>query len=270
MMDRKELIYGLGLVLKPLEDWLKQPDFQNRAKFADMRAQVAFGIGKYRVQTHQFLMHEGIPGRSFDHEYQKISGALSRLGNLLNSTDDVEQISAALNVCRRECLDTLGALPIGLEAKIYGTGTPFQVYCDLKKLFASATREIVVVDAWPSASLFSRYLSDVDPSVKVTILTQTPSSKSPRTSREFIEVSRVFAEERGTAGYRLLGQERTHDRYLKVDSSLYFLGNSIKDAARNYLCTFSPIPADAQGLTNFEALVTTATELFGESHPNHP
>jgi hypothetical protein len=84
---------------------------------------------------------------------------------------------------------------------------------------------------------------------------------------EFLDVSRLFALERGQACYRLIASSHFHVRWLRCDEKLFTLGGSIKDLAKPF--TISRIDLTANNLMHFEEAIAGGTELFGPNQPQH-
>jgi hypothetical protein len=93
---------------------------------------------------------------------------------------------------------------------------------------------IDIVDRYLDHSFFHRYLYGTVVSPKVTLLTvpqPAPGGRDAGRYREFLDVSRLYAQERGPDKYTLLTLPPSdfHDRWLRRDDELFLLGGSPKD-----------------------------------------
>jgi hypothetical protein len=87
---------------------------------------------------------------------------------------------------------------------------------------------------------------------------------------EFLDVSRLYAHERGPDLYRLVVQPNLHDRWVTFDSKrIYGLGGSAKDAAIKDCFTLTTVEATDENLARTEQDTNSGTELFGPNTPTH-
>lgn len=83
-----------------------------------------------------------------------------------------------------------------------------------------------------------------------------------------MDISRLFAQEWGVAGYRLVVSSQFHDRWLQCDNKLFTLAGSIKDL--NTPFTISRLDSTPENQKSFDDAVMNGTELFGPNRPNYP
>ena len=88
--------------------------------------------------------------------------------------------------------------------------------------------------------------------------------------REFMDVSRLFALERGPAHYRLVAHPDFHDRWLRCDGQLYALGGSVKDAGMRSDFAIGRIDPMTENMKKDDDLVAAGCELFGPTNMTHP
>lgn len=93
---------------------------------------------------------------------------------------------------------------------------------------------------------------------------------SSKEFRDFLDVSKLFANERGSSGYCLMYHSDLHDRYLKCDETVYHLGGSMKDAGRKSNYTISEISITPDAETEVLKLINESSEQFGLNSSNHP
>ena len=100
-----------------------------------------------------------------------------------------------------------------------------------------------------------------------------PKSSASRKDKtrwdEFLDVSQLYAQERGTLNYRLIVHPNLHDRWLLLDQSRVFqLGGSLKDAGRKAF-TITQLDTSPENLAKIQNHVSQGEELFGPSTPQH-
>jgi hypothetical protein len=106
------------------------------------------------------------------------------------------------------------------EEKLYETA-PYDALRDLQKLFLLARKEIDIIDPYVDDSLFNLYLEDIDPSVKIKLITKNMYKK-------FKDVAKRFKIQRPNFEVRSI--EDIHDRYLIVDNKVWIIGSSLNKA----------------------------------------
>ena len=108
------------------------------------------------------------------------------------------------------------------KEKTYAREKEYNLYKDLKSIFANAKRDVFVVDAYVDKTMYERYIEEIPQIAKVRILTNRPSSS-------VIEVGKMIAK---TRSLKVVDSNSVHDRYVFVDGKGWMLGASLKDAAR--------------------------------------
>jgi hypothetical protein len=88
-------------------------------------------------------------------------------------------------------------------------------------------------------------------------------------TNDFMDVSRLFAQERGPQGYRLIENGHFHDRWLRCDDKLFTLGGSIKDLDKGPF-TISRLDSTPPNRQQFDDAITQGIEVFGPTQTNHP
>jgi hypothetical protein len=169
----------------------------------------------------------------------------------------------------------IDAVPVPRTSVILEAGSPFTAYCRLRELCeVDATVSLIWLDPYLDANIFHRFLSSVRPQVPITLVTSEPGSRAGRQNQNrwtrFLDVSRLFAQERGVPGYRLVVQPNLHDRWVVFDAKrIYSLGGSAKDAATREYFTITTVEASPTNLKTIETHTTSGIEFFGPSTPVH-
>ena len=166
------------------------------------------------------------------------------------------------------------SIPVPVESDIHEAMTPFSTYRLIHDVCATARQQVVWIDRFFDRTVFHRFLADVPTTAMVTLVTW-PDSKcrgagDNRRYVEFMDISRLFATERGSGQYRLVTNEEIHSRLLRVDNTLLHLGDSSKELGKGLTFTISKLDATESNRNEFDKLATDGTELFGPTNPNHP
>lgn len=269
-MDRKqqqaELLVALGELLRPLQDVADFPGNHNTQARAKACAKFIFDADVFIGLLHKFSHSQ--PGHRYDMETNKVIHARNRLRNeLAEHRDNDAKLRASLADCRNVMLTAILDIPSESDSEVLEARSPFQAYCKMKAFFETTATRIIWADQYMGAGLFHRYLNVLPDSVEVVLVTKDRGNHPEYQS--FLDVSRLYATERGATKYRLVVESTSHDRWLRSDDQLYHLGGSAKDAGKRSPFTISkmaPTPANFQQL---DGLIAGGIELFGPSTPNH-
>jgi hypothetical protein len=85
-----------------------------------------------------------------------------------------------------------------------------------------------------------------------------------------MDISKLFALERGPTGYRLIVSDDFHDRWLRCDDKLFSLGGSIKDLGNDSTFTISKLDFTPENVKYFDDAINGGSEVFGPNNPIHP
>jgi hypothetical protein len=106
---------------------------------------------------------------------------------------------------------------------VYEPGEQYDFYHDLSSLIATATQDVLIVDAYLDRQFFDLYVAQVPGNVTVRIL-------SGRIGTNVETVARMYVKNRPL---ELRSSADIHDRMLFIDQRGWTSGQSTKDAARN-------------------------------------
>ena len=192
-----------------------------------------------------------------------------------NQIEAGRDLKTVVSTCMTKSRDAINEVPVPSTSVILDAGSPFTAYCKLRSLCeADALREILWFDPYFGDSVFHRYLQHVSPAVSITLVASEPSSNAGRANRErwnsFLDVSRLFAAERGTSGYKLRIANSLHDRWIVFDDKRgYALGGSAKDAAAKDIFTISALNTDSTNLARIHGIRDGSDEWFGPAVSPH-
>jgi hypothetical protein len=263
-MDRLQEKHGLyvklGVLFGPLFRLAEHPEQYDTQERAETVARFYAERGSLQNDFQRFSA--GQPGHLYLSENIRFHTALDRLRGRLEAghalADVVQQQFS-------EAQAALDAVPIPRTSVILEAGSPFTAYCRLRELCeVDATAALIWLDPFMSASNFHRYLTGVRSGVPITLVTSEPGPHAGRRDQtrwaEFLDVSRLFAAERGQALYTLVVQPNLHDRWVVFDDKrIYSLGGSAKDAADRDYFTITTVEASAENLQKIRNHITTGT-----------
>lgn len=270
LTEKLDLLVKLGRLFGPMQRLAECPDDYNEQERAET-------IARY-LYEHQVLIQEfakfstGQAGHNYQIEYKKFIRALTYVAGRIEKGHDLGQLLTEQITIAREAIN---AVPVPRSSVILAAGTPFTAYCKLRSLSeADAARVVLWFDPYFGADIFHRYLQFVDSNVSVVLVATEPSPRAGRTNADrwtdFLDISRLFARERGVTKYRLLVAGSLHDRWLVLDGKrIYSLGGSAKDAASKDLFTITHVEASAENLQKIDDTLNASTEWFGPHTPVH-
>lgn len=274
-MTRKEqqqdLIYQLGLWLRPVMDVVESPNTYSAEERANIRAR-AYRDGQAFTQAVHAFCHN-VPGHTYVMEHQVIRTEIDNLIGSVNSSlvDAPQSLASCVEHLRPQIVAGIVAVPVSSESSMFEAQTPFTTYCRVKALCETTGSMLIYTDRYLDKTVFHRYLAAVPEQTEITLVTW-PRSRHHNKRRydEFIDVSHLFAQERGPDKYRLFVEETFHDRWLRCDDQLFHLGGSIKDAGNSSVYTLSKIDSTPDNMKKLNDLIAAGTELFGPSNQTQP
>lgn len=270
LQRKSQLLTQLGALFGPLQRLIEHPSAYDEREKAETLARYFAECPTLQAEFQAFSI--GQPGHNYVVEYQKFYSALHAIQNRLVNGVPLETVVTDQLAIARAAID---AVPVPRTSVIMEAGTPFTVYRRLRELCeVDATTRLLWLDPFLDSSIFHRYVANVRSGVPVTLVTSGPTQRSSSRDKarwaEFCDVSRLYAQERGSALYRLLVQDSLHDRWVVLDDKrIYALGGSAKDAGSHDHFTITSVEASATNLERLQHHIDTATEVFGPNVPSH-
>lgn len=276
-MDRLEkksdLQFKLGSLFSPLlriADWPAEYDEQ---EVSEAVARYCYEYPKFYEEMRAFC--ESQPGHTYQVEMNRIWMALQ--GVMTDICHENGKLSDVVSKRVKQARAALGAISVPRDSVILEAGSPFTAYCKIRDLcHADATTEIALVDAYMDDTVFHRFLRSVREDVPITLVTSDlrpgAGKRDQQRHAEFLDVSRLFAHERGPTQYRLIIQPTgvLHDRWMRFDGRrLISLGGSPKDAGNRQYYTITFIDPTPENLSAFQKHIDSGTEYYGPSTTMH-
>ncbi len=264
--QQAELIYKLDLLLRPIQDLIDYSDRQTPQTRSRACAKFASDLNTYCQSVALFARSE--PGHLYDFEWNAIHKCLNRFGHELNGKrDQTDDLQRVVETARTEVTRLILSIPTEVDTEVLEAHSPFQAYCKLKVFCEATNQKLIWADPYMSASLFHRYLNGLPNSVAVVLVTKERGANTEYKS--FLEISRLYASERGSSKYTLVVEQANHDRWMRCDDQIYHLGGSAKDAGQRSDFTITKLEPTPYNFHKLDALIATGKEIFGPTTPSH-
>lgn len=268
--QKSSLMFKLGALFGPLLKLTENPDQFNQQERAEVLARYFFEYPRLQEEFRSFST--GQPGHNYAVEFHKFNDALDAVRYMLIGGASLETILHERIAIAQLAIDSI---PTPSTSVILEAGSPFTAYCRLCELCETdATSSLFWLDPYLGASVFPRYISKVRSTVPITLVTCDPGPNTGSRDRtrwsEFLDLSRLFASERGPSFYSLFVHPSLHDRWVVFDEKrIYSLGGSAKDAAQKDYFTIAEVEATPTNLKQIRELINGGSEFFGPTTPVH-
>lgn len=271
--EQAELIFKLGQLFGPLLHVLAHWDQYDTEDRERVRARF-FADDDGFIDACRRYAH-GEPGHVYEAQATGIRLLIHHFRNDLRSTSYGTQFPHLLRKTIEATVEDITqhilSIPVAIDSAIHEAHTPYSTYGFVKDLCTTVRTQVVWLDRYVDHTIFHRYFADTPRTAQITLVTW-PASKFTNNSQrqrynEFLDISKLFASERGPNGYRLLTLVDFHDRWLRADDKLFALGGSIKDLGKPF--TISRLDSKPENAKHFDDAVANGTELFGPNQTAH-
>jgi hypothetical protein len=271
--EQADLLFKLGQLLGPPLKAVENPTGFDQDEKARIFARFFAEFPLYIREFHAFTLSE--KGHDYSVQYHQISAYMHTVrGTLEGSGYDSEQFASVVRSAAEQSREAILSIPIPLDSTIYEARTPFSTYCLVKDICSTAKTEIIWLDRYFDQGIFHRYFTNVPSNVIITLVTWPQSEcKGPKDIQryqEFMDLSKLFAQERALDGYRLITNVKIHARWLRCDDKYFSLGDSIKDIAKDATFTISRLDNTPDTRKHFDEAIANGVEVFGKNQPIHP
>ena len=207
-MNRKReqatIFTQLGELFGPLMSMAENPASYDSDERTRIHARYCFDVELFRNKVTQY--GQGEPGHYYQIQWQRVHRTLT-IHSLLDHSINPESYCAAAKTTYRESFDALYSIPVPIESSIHEAHSPFSTYCLIKDLCLTAANTVVWIDRYFDSSIFHRYFVETPLPTLITLVTwpktRCNGSKDIKRYEDFMDISKLFAQERGTTGYRL-------------------------------------------------------------------
>jgi hypothetical protein len=272
MTNRKkrqaELLFKLGLVLRPLYDLVQYPE--NYDAVARSRAAGKFSVDVEIMQSEIMKFTSDDPGHNYQREWRLYHGAMFQIQRAAQDfLHDTEKLKTVLEKNTAELQEAILSIPALSEAVILEAHTPFSSYCLIKDLCQTSGQRLVLTDRYLTGTVYYRFLRDIPKSTQVILVTFPQTKRKAPEWADLIDISRMYAAERPNT-YRLIANENFHDRWLWLDEQIFSLGGSLSEAGNKNDFTVTRLDPTPTNRQQIEDVVNSGTELYGSTQLVHP
>jgi len=260
--EQAELLFQLGQLVGPIMKVAEDPDSYD----SDERKRI---LARYFHDEPAFVQAfdrftRGESGHHYRAEMSRVCNQTANFASLVTRSDE-EQLYQHIRDLHKALFELVYSIPIPAESCIQAAYTPFSTYCLVKNLCSTCITQIVWMDRYFDQTIFCRYFVDTPTSVQITLVTwpdtKCKGKRDQQRYSEFIDISRLFAQERGLQSYRLITSEDFHDRWLRCDDKLFLLGGSIKDLGKDATFTISKLDSTPENIQHFDDAVNSGIEV---------
>ncbi|RYX82864.1 hypothetical protein EON83_17290 [bacterium] len=268
--EQAELIYLLGRLLGPLEQASANPELYDADEKERIKARLMAEFGPFFRKVADFC--KGEPGHLYGKQENSVANMYSWTLERAR-VEKFEDLKTILQSTKFEIIQEILSIPVATDSAIYEATSPFSTYCLVKDICTTVRSRIVWLDRYFDQTIFHRFFIDTPPNVEIVLVTQPSSNLRGNADNNrhsaFMDISKLFAQERGPNGYRLVENASFHDRWLQCDSKLLVLGGSIKDLNKGPF-TVSRLDSTPANQQHFDDAISQGTEIFGPNQTTHP
>lgn len=261
--ERSMIILQLGRVLAPLDALAERAAPPTIPEYQVALATLLADSDRWENEVSKFVIIGGI---RFANEYSQIVNHVVRLRRqidevmrcTLDSTDRQTALKGHLETCKRVTIEAIGTVPIQWTARLHAAQSPFKVHLSIWDAMGTAKHRIHYFDRYLAPDFYRLYMRDLNRSVEVRLVTTRGNANYGTTS--VLAVSRLAAGE--FKDYKLVecSPADMHDRNLRIDDRVFFLGPSINNAG-TYPTNFSPADSTAHGHAVVNSIMAKGAEI---------
>jgi hypothetical protein len=265
---RDELLTEVHFAIDPVRRLPVDPDWRTKLPYVEHR--FASEMQEVLNKMHGFCQTAHIAGSGIATQTHNGLCELMKVCRHFNAvTPNLDVCAEAITTAFGTACFQLRSLPCQDISVIMPALSPFTTYLTLLALCRSTKGRIDVFDPFIDKKVFDRYLGDVDKSATITLVTEDARlTRDPNIRDGIVAISELLARERPSS-YRLCTVTSIHDRYARIDDTVYHLGGSLKDAATNDPYTITTSTSDATIHKALDDMIADGTEWFGPKVTNH-
>lgn len=261
--ERATLLLKLGRLLAPVDELAEETQPPTNAEYRVVAASLGPDIDRWAREVGNFTTFgEAV----FQQEYNDIVREPYNLRHQLsvlahrggNGLDKQQSLKTMLSACKQLTLLSINLVPIEWTARLHESRTPFSVYLKSHDAISTAKRRVHYFDRYLDMEFFHLYMRGLDRNLEVRLVTTKGKANFGVTN--VLPVSRLAAAE--FRDYKLIECQPAdlHDRNLRIDDTVFFLGTSIKDAGTQPT-NFSPADSSLSGHAVLDGIIAKGTVI---------
>jgi hypothetical protein len=261
--QRTTLIFQFGKLLAPLYDLAEKSPPPPASEFQIATARCLPDSERWNEEVNHFATFGdyrlGHLANDIMREPHNLLHSLPELAK--GNSDDASRqaiLRERLKTCRESVLASIDLVPIEWTARLHEAQTPFSVYLKIRDAIGTAKTRIHYFDRYLDTEFFHLYMRDLSRALEVRLV--TTKGKQSFGVANVLAVSRLAAGE--FANYQLIEclPADLHDRNLRVDNNVFFLGTSIRDAG-TCPTNFSPADSTAMAHAVLDGMIAKGTVI---------
>lgn len=264
LAERTTLVLHLGYLLAPFRDLANAQAPPTLSAYRVAAARYVEDQPRWRARAAEFA---NVAGVVFQHELYEIEAPVRALRTgftdfCRRNPDDASRQTHLREWVERIERDTLAAIdsvPIDLGARLFEERSPFSVCMSISDAMLRAKRCVHYFDRYLRPDFFPLYLRPLSRSLSIRLI--TTAGRPNDYGVVMVEpLARLAAQE--FADLQLLQCEvaHLHDRNLRVDDQVFYLGPSIDDAGR-HPTNFGPSDSTAAGHAVIDSIMSRGRRI---------
>jgi len=262
--QRSSLLLQMGDVFRTVREIVEKPSPPTRAEYRVAAAIFRHDIDRWLGEVSAFVT---VGQYRFEHESTSIRRSLNRLhgfvGEISNddSVDDVgrqTRLREKHQLHQRAIVAAIDRVPIEWTPKLHGAKTPFALYLHIRDAISTAKERIHYFDRYLDVDFYHLYVRELSRSLEIRLLTTAGKpDKSGQTGFGIAQVqtlSRLVGGEFSDYELRECTPSDLHDRNLRVDDAVFFLGTGTGDAGEKPT-NFGPGDCTANGHAILDSII---------------
>ena len=259
--QRTQLVMHLGRLLARAHALASALSVPDPTEYRVAAATYNVDLARWRNDAAAFCVVGGVTfGLELDEILSEVSNFFRTLAGLAGEpqVDDVKKrayLREQLTRVEQRTIYAIDAVPITWEARLFQERTPFSASMSIGDAILTARTHVHYFDRYLSADIFPVYLRNLGRDVSIRLITTSGNSKYG--VQNLLPLAKLAAQE--FADFQLLECDPTdmHDRNLRVDDKVFFLGPSVS-AAGKYPTNFAPADSTVAGHAILDAIVSRA------------
>lgn len=256
--ERTYLVLALGRLLAPLDDLAAAATPPTDKDYQVCVARFQSDLAKWRPTAHAFSCVGGV---EFGRELDDMLRPLGSLGEAVTNSVrrkptpslSQEHLRSVLADVKRVVTRAIDSIPIEWESRLLAEGTPFSSHLHILDAVRTAKTRVHFFDRYLDPSVYDLYLRHLDRSVQVRLVSTMGNAGFG--ARAIEAAGRLAAKEFRDFQVVACQPSAMHDRNLRVDDTILFLGPSLKDVGR-YPSNFAPSASTADAHQLLDGLMS--------------
>jgi hypothetical protein len=262
--QRSTLIMQFGRVMAPIYALADQATPPTAAEYRVAVAALTPDLGRWNEEVNTFAT---VGGYRFGQEANDIMrpahnfnlGQLTEMArNSRTPAENQVALRQLLQSIQIETLEAIDRVPIEWEPRLLEARTPFTVHMHVGDAINTAKRRIHYFDRYVTSDFFPLYLREIPRTLQVRLVATLGNANFGVTNDR--SISALAAGE--FSDYQLIECHHTdlHDRNLRIDNRLFFLGPSM-NAAGTHPTNFAPTDSSPAAHTVLDAIIAKGTSI---------